>query len=214
MKLLGKEIDLPAERVTKLTKNQKAAVLGGTLLLLTAVYVSLFYLPQSRKCAQLAKEVAATSQELTTVKTAAGGLQNFRVQMADSQEKFREALTLLPNTKEIPGLLSAISRAGNQSGLEFKLFKPNLEVPKQFYADIPVEVKVVGTYHDIARFFDAVSKLSRIVNISELKMSDPKETSNGTVAVTAQCLATTYKFIENPTPEPKDAKAKQPKKKA
>lgn len=208
MKAFGKDVELPVERLAKLSDNQRAAVMGGTLLVMIAVFVALFMLPQRSKVARLERELATTGTELAEVKATVAGMDAFKRQIYDTELSFKKALSLLPNTKEIPGLLSSVSQAGSQSGLEFILFKPQAEVPKQFYAEIPVEVKVTGNYHDVARFFDTVSKLPRIVNISDVKMTDPKETSNGTVVVTAECLATTYKFIENPPDEAKDAKKK------
>jgi type IV pilus assembly protein PilO len=206
MKVLGKSIELPIERISKLSKNQRLAVVAGSVILVLAVFMSVLFWPQTKKIEQLSAQVAATSQELDSVKQAAGGLEALKARMATTEADFKRALLLLPNCKEIPGLLSSISQAGSQSGLEFILFRPKAEVAKQFYADIPVEIKVFGNYHDIARFFDAVSKLPRIVSISDIKMKEPKD-SGGRIKVTAECLATTYKFIENP----KDA-AKQPDK--
>lgn len=210
MKVLGKDIDLPLDRVAKLSKNQRLAVLGGSVILVLALFMSLLFWPQTRKIEQLSAQVDASSQELDSVKRAAAGLDAFKAQMAATQADFKRALSLLPNTKEIPGLLSSISQAGSQSGLEFILFKPKSEVPRQFYADIPVEIKVFGNYHDVARFFDAVSKLPRIVNISDIKMKEPKD-AGGRIAVTAECLATTYKFIENPTNAAKQPDKSKPK---
>jgi len=169
-----------------------------------AAFVSLLFLPQRQRIGRLNLEVKASSEELARVKSTVGGIEAFRSQIAATQEEFAKALALLPDRKEIPGLLSSVSQAGSQCGLEFILFRPKAEVPKQFYAEIPVEVKVLGNYHDVARFFDKVSKLPRIVNISEVRMKDPKETSTGQVVVTAECLATTYKFIETATNEPKN----------
>jgi type IV pilus assembly protein PilO len=206
MKAFGKELDVPADRLAKLSKNQRAAILGGTLLVLAAVFVSLLALPQHNKVKRLDQELTATAAELSKVKATVATLDAFKRDIWATEIEFKKALALLPNTKEIPGLLSSISQAGGQCGLEFVLFKPRAEVPKQFYADIPVEVKVRGNYHDIARFFDMVSKLPRIVNISELKIDEPKETGSGAYTVTAECLATTYKFIENVEAAPKNGK--------
>jgi type IV pilus assembly protein PilO len=216
MKLLGKDVNVPADRLNKLTSNQRAAILGGTMLLMVAVFVSLFFLPQRQKLTRLQMEMKTTTRELAEVKATVAGLDAFKKEIWETEIEFKKALALLPNNKEIPGLLSSISQAGSQSGLEFVLFKPKAEVPKQFYAEIPVEVKVTGGYHDVANFFDQVSKLPRIVNISDVKMKDPKETGTGQYVVSAECLATTYKFLETP-PAAKEAKKpnapkQQPKK--
>lgn len=214
MKLFGKDVSVPADRLAKLTSNQRAAILGGTLLLMVAVFVSLSFLPQRQKLSRLELELAATNAQLAEVKAKVAKLDGFKRDIAAAELEFKKALAMLPDKKEIPGLLSSISQAGSQSGLEFMLFKPRNEVPKQFYAEIPFELKVRGNYHDVARFFDQVSKLPRIVNISDLKMTKPEETGTGQYVVTAECLATTYKFLEGPPPDAttKGKKPNAPKK--
>ncbi len=121
--------------------------------------------------------------------------------------EFQKALLLLPDSREIPGLLTSISMMGNESGLEFLLFKPNPEVQKEFYAEIPVEIIVIGPYHNVAVFFDKVAKLSRIVNVSGVAMSDPKP-EHGMMMVKTSCLATTYRFTGN-KPSEGDKKQKE-----
>ncbi|HDM32718.1 MAG TPA: pilus assembly protein PilO, partial [Deltaproteobacteria bacterium] len=93
-------------------------------------------------------------------------------------------------------LLENVSALGKASGLEFILFRPKKEVPKNFYAEIPVDIKVQGRYSDILNFFYKVSKMPRIVNISNIVMSSPRKTSGGGIILTTTCNATTYKFIE------------------
>jgi type IV pilus assembly protein PilO len=211
MKAFGKDVDLPVDKLAKLTKNQRVAILGGTVLLLVAVFASLLAMPQRQKIQQLRVELQATSEELASVKATVARLDAFKAEMAEIEVQFKKALSLLPDRKEIPGLLSSISQVGGQCGLDFVLFKPKNEVPKQFYAEIPVEVKILGGYHDVARFFDKVSKLPRIVNISEVTMEKPKQSGTGDMILTAECLATTYKFIESPTDEPNQPKKTPPR---
>ena len=79
----------------------------------------------------------------------------------------------LPDKKEIPQLLTTISSLGKESGLNFLLFRPKPEVPKEFYAEIPVEIQVEGSYHEVASFFSRVGNLDRIVNITNVIMEKP-----------------------------------------
>jgi type IV pilus assembly protein PilO len=98
----------------------------------------------------------------------------------------------LPEKKEIPSLLTAISRAGRDVGLEFLLFQPGAEVPKEFYAEIPVSINVVGPYQNIALFFDKVARLFRVVNINDIAMGSKGSTRD----LNTTCTAITYRFIE------------------
>ena len=83
-----------------------------------------------------------------------------------------------------------------QSDCQMAKFSPQGEVRKDFYARIPVEMEITGNYHSIALFFDRVSKLDRIVNVSAIKLRDPK-LENKKVVLSATFEATTFKFIEN-----------------
>ncbi|MEA2102298.1 MAG: type 4a pilus biogenesis protein PilO, partial [Thermodesulfobacteriota bacterium] len=100
-----------------------------------------------------------------------------------------------PDKSEIPSLLENISALGRASGLDFNLFRPKADVAKAFYAEIPVDIVVQGNYKDIVLFFDKVSKMPRIVNISDIVMGSPKKGTDG-IIITTSCNATTYKFIE------------------
>jgi type IV pilus assembly protein PilO len=115
----------------------------------------------------------------------------------------------LPDKKELPNLLKTISALGNESGLKFQLFRPLPEVPKEFYAEIPVEIKVVGGYHAVASFFYKVGMLDRIVNITNVEMGKARE-EKSEMELTTSCLATTFRFVE--TAPVQEIKAKEVKK--
>ena len=102
----------------------------------------------------------------------------------------------LPEKKEIPNLLASISSSGQDSGLEFALFEPKPENNKDFYAEIPVAVKVSGSYHNVASFFDKVSRLPRIVNIDNISITAQKQTKKEGLSLSTSCTAITYRFIE------------------
>jgi type IV pilus assembly protein PilO len=111
-----------------------------------------------------------------------------------------KALTELPNQQEIPSLLTSITSAGKGAGLDFLVFRPKSEAPKDFYAEVPVDISVSGSYLSVAKFFIAVSDLPRIVNISNVAFSDISNKGGGTT-MKVTCLATTFRFLDK-----KDAK--------
>jgi type IV pilus assembly protein PilO len=116
----------------------------------------------------------------------------------------------LPESAEIPSLLAGISQAGKDAGLEFFLFQPKAEVRKEFFAEIPVDINVSGSYHQVALFFEKVSKLPRVVNIRDIKMTPQSKEKSG--VLTTNCQAVTYKFIDAPAEPPKGKKGAAPKK--
>jgi len=167
-------------------------------------------MPKSSRLDELQKNYEDLEIRLIKARAAAKNLKKFQEQYKEAQVKFRLALQLLPDTKEIPSLLESISKAGQDSGLEFILFQPSAEVSRDFYAEIPVKIQVKGGYHSLAIFFDKVGKLPRIVNMFDIKITTPK--TKGTQGyLDASCVAMTYRFLE--ASEMKASKAKKKKKK-
>jgi type IV pilus assembly protein PilO len=135
-----------------------------------------------------------TRQSVRKHQAIATRLDELKTRLAALDEMLKVAITLLPETREIPELLTQISQLGLNSGLEFRLFKPEPEKPADFYAEVPVSLAMLGPFHDLARFFDHLSRLSRIVNVTDIKISLAKDRDNQTL--TTNCLLTTFRFLE------------------
>ena len=154
-------------------------------------------MPRSKKISELRNELESVQSKLFTATTAAQNLDLFQEKYKEAQQKFKLALELLPDKKEIPSLLESVSKSGKDSGLEFILFQPGQEVPKDFYAEIPVKIQVTGGYHNLAMFFDRVGRLSRIVNILNINLKNIEAAPGvGQGILTASCVAMTYRFLE------------------
>ncbi|HVO84571.1 MAG TPA: type 4a pilus biogenesis protein PilO [Syntrophobacteria bacterium] len=188
---------LPWGRLAKLSKLHKILILVATLGALGAGYFWWFYLPQSEQIEQLQGDLKKARAELDRLRRVAQDLRAFKKEYKEVETRFTQALQLLPDKEEIPTLLASISKLGADSGLEFLLFQPQPDVPRSFYAEIPLRLEVSGQYHNVAVFFDRVSKLSRIVNIGSVTMTPSKRLGDD-VILTTGCTATTYKFIEPP----------------
>ena len=107
----------------------------------------------------------------------------------------RRAEVRLPDRKEIPDLLSSVSSAVRESGLEIMLFRQKAERYHEFYAEVPVEILVRGDYHQVATFFDRVSQLDRIVNVGDISIRTPREES-GAMVIDTSCSAVTFRFLD------------------
>jgi type IV pilus assembly protein PilO len=182
----------------KLTKVQRIAICCATFIIAIGLFVWLSYLPGRDAIDQLKMERDEINTKLARAQRNAMQLQSFRKKMKDAEEQFKVARKALPEKEEIPSLLTSISRSGQDAGLDFLLFQPEPEIARGFYAEIPLSLKVAGNYHSVAVFFDQVAKLSRIVNIRDIRMNAPKVSE---ILETA-CTAVTYKFVEAP-PEAK-----------
>lgn len=113
------------------------------------------------------------------------------------EKELAEALVRLPEEKEIPKLLTQVNTLGQQNGLEFLLFRPGAPAKKGFYAEVPIEMRVEGQYHSLGGFLDRISKLERIVNVSDIKVSPlAAQPQRADRSIVADLKATTYTFLE------------------
>jgi type IV pilus assembly protein PilO len=203
---------IPWHKLSKLSRAHKIIISVAILGTLWGCFVWFFYMPQTEKISKLNQDLKSAQDKLARLKNVEQNLRAFKKQFKESELKFKEALKLLPDNEEIPTLLTSISNLGAESGLEFILFQPQKDVPRNFYAEIPLKLEVTGPYHNVATFFDQVSRLSRIVNIGDVTMIEMKaaKTQADVVILKTACTATTYKFIEAKE-EPKNG-TKRPRK--
>lgn len=183
------------EKILKLPAYQRVIILCVILLLIIGGFVYLFYLPNQEIYRGLQEQNRSLQAKLEEDRRIAGNLAKFKAEYAKMQQQLSQALTELPNESEIPALLTSIASLAKENGLDVLRFRPGGEVAKGFYAEVPVQLELVGSYHDVALFFQAVGELSRIVNISNLTMGTPK-TEEGRTIISVKCLATTFRFLE------------------
>jgi type IV pilus assembly protein PilO len=189
---------VPWHKLSKLSKTHRILIAVAILGVLWGCFVWFLYMPQTEKISRLNQDLKSAKDKLARLKNVERNLRAFKKKYRQTELEFKEALKLLPNKEEIPTLLSSISNLGAQSGLEFLLFQPQKEVSRNFYAEIPLKLEVTGPYHNVATFFDKVSRLSRIVNIGDVNMREMRaaKSQTDTVILKTACTATTYKFIE------------------
>jgi type IV pilus assembly protein PilO len=206
---------LTIDSILKLPTPKKALILVGILGVITALYFHSFFSPQQEELKVLKGDLNKLVKELNESKAVTRDLQKFKEQIAKLNEELRNALTQLPNEKEIPEILKNITSLGKESNLEFTLFRPKAEEPQQFYAKVPIELTVLGSYHNTGIFFDKVSKLPRIINVVDFNMTrakDIKGKGETEILVKTSCLVNTYRFIEKKTEEKKSEEKKSEKK--
>lgn len=182
------------ENIQKLTKVQRLLICFGTLAVVIGAFTYFSYMPKYKKIKQFKGEYSRLSRELVTAKKNSKDLEKFRNKIEEKKVEFNIAKRALPDEKEIPALISSISQSGLDAGLEFLSFQPKSENVKDCYAEIPISMKVDGGYHNVAVFFDKLSRMSRIVKVQDVKMSAPK--SKEDTKLTTSCQVVTYRFIE------------------
>jgi len=125
----------------------------------------------------------------------AANLDAYKVQMKEMEESFGTLLRQLPSDTEVPGLLEDITRTGLGSGLEFEEIKLQPEAIQQFYIELPIQITVVGGYHDLATFVSGVASLPRIVTLHDFEVKIPDEDEGGSPSkLRMSILAKTYRY--------------------
>jgi type IV pilus assembly protein PilO len=156
-----------------------------------------FIKPQLGRITTLKRELNQQKKALQENLKACKDINSFKTEVEKVREELLLAQAQLPTEKEIPSLLTKISDLGNHSGLEFELFQPQKESQRDFYCELPIHIKVRGSYWNVTDFFDSISTLDRIVNIGDIEMRSPRVEEDHILLQTS-CLATTYRF------QPKD----------
>jgi type IV pilus assembly protein PilO len=195
------------EKYIPLDKKIKIAIVVAALVIPVALFYFLFYKPGIDKITGLNNQIVSARTDLTKAKKAARELPKYKAEVEKTKKEFEEVAVVLPKTKEIPDLLRNISDLGKGAGLDFLSFKPGAEVPKDFYAEIPVDIAIKGPYHNMGFFLDQVSKLNRIVAVNNIKMGSPKK-DGGEMLLNSNCRLVTYRFTNKQAAPPAAKKKK------
>ncbi len=201
-------MDPNVEKILKLPTKQKILILALVSIIEASALVWFLYLPKVKELSGLNAQLATLQSEINEKNRIANNLPKLKFEYEQLNRELALALTELPNSKEIPSLLTSITTLGKNAGLDFLTFRPKGEVPKDFYADVPVDILVSGSYFSVANFFAAVASLPRIVNITNVTFSDIKSVNNR-MMTKVTCLATTFRFLDKK--EIKDDKKIVPK---
>jgi type IV pilus assembly protein PilO len=152
---------------------------------------------QQAEIERLEQKERKLKQDFKTNARKAANLELYKQQMADMQQSFGAMLKQLPSKTEVAELLVDISQTGLASGLEFELFQPTAEVPLEFYAELPIKLRVTGQYHEFGNFVSGVAALPRIVTLHDFSISPRKDGK-----LVMEATAKTYRYLdEEETPE-------------
>jgi type IV pilus assembly protein PilO len=201
------------EKLIRIDDKQKIAILMAALVLPLALFYFLVYSPNQQEVAKLMGSKATLEREVAKLKTTASKIKEHQASIAETEARFKIASVLIPDQKEIPALLTNISSLATNSGLEVVSFKPRPEAVRDFYSEIPVDIQVKGSYHNLGFFLYQVSKLPRIVTVSNIKMGSPARV-DGKMQLSTDFNLVTYRFLDQSEQQANEqAKAKDGKKK-
>lgn len=147
---------------------------------------------RSQTIGQLNERHEKLSQELERARLLVRNLERVEQEYAILHDQWKVAATLLPDQNEMPDLLRKVTAAGQQSGVDFEVFRPGAVVNQGFYSDNPVEVRVNGGYHQTGIFLSRLANLNRIVNVSGLKMQGHEKPKEDGYTVQTDMILTAY----------------------
>ena len=183
------------DRILGLPQQQKLAALGVLILLILGLDYFFLYSPRSDEISKLTQEIETGRVERDKKKKEVANIPKLKQQMVELDGRLKEAVAQLPDRKEIPDLLSTISSKVKEAGLDILVFRPRGENLQEFYAEIPVDIVVRGGFHNVVTFFDEVGRMSRLVNISNIELRNPKA-SGDLMVMEGSSLATTFRFLD------------------
>ena len=121
----------------------------------------------------------------------------YRAQLKDMERSFGAMLRQLPGRTEVPNLLVDISQTGNGAGLDEKLFQPGAELKQDFYAELPIKIRLTGSYHEFGNFVSGIAALPRIVTLHDIQIQPELPKSVGSDQLVLDLTAKTYRYLED-----------------
>lgn len=168
--------------------------IGALVIVFAAILAGGYYYDvkvQMEKLAKAEKEEIEKISKMEAKQKKAANLNALKEQMKEMEQSFGDMLTQLPDKTEVAGLLVDISQTGLASGLEFELFKPQKEQPSEFYSELPIQIRVVGNYHQFGDFVSGVASLPRIVTTHDINID-----ASGESKLRMTATAKTYRALD------------------
>lgn len=174
----------------------KLVLLGFLFVVMVGLGYWFLWSPQLDEFEQAATKEQDLRQVFLVKKGQAIKIEAYKQQMLDIEKTFGALLKQLPDKSQMDGLLTDINQAGLGRGLEFDLFKPGQETIADFYAEMPIQIKIKGSYHDIGAFATDISKLSRIVTLNDMIIGPVNKDSKDS-PLSLEAIAKTYRYLDS-----------------
>ena len=186
-----------AQTIANLSPTRKLILVLVVVVLIFGLYWQLAYKGKAKTIDRLRSDLSNKQAKLNENEAIARNLPRFKEEVGKLNARLAKVVQELPNSREIPNLLETISNLGAVNGLEVVYIKPQNDVDKGFYAEVPISIKVKGGYHEMGLFLDALSRLPRIINVSNISMGNVREDErSGVIVLDISALATTYRYVE------------------
>jgi len=183
------------DKIAKAPPAVKYGGLAGLVVLLSVLNFFFGIQPLQDQIAEQENQQRGLDRQLAEKQEIAQNLNERRREMDILEQKLAEALTELPEKKDIDELLAQLNDIGKKSGLEISRVEPGGETSATFFAKIPIKMSVSGNFHEIAMFMQEIANMRRIVNVNNIKLGTPV-LKNDKVVLSSEFLATTFRFVD------------------
>jgi len=187
----------------------------GLIFLLAVSLLSYFlaWKPKKPDLDTARAEEQTLMESLTAKARKAANLDAYKAQLQEMEQSFGAMLRKLPNKTEVPNLLTDISQQGSAAGLDQKLFQPSQQINKDFYAELPIKMRLTGSFHSIGAFVSGIAALPRIVTLHDVEIT-PVSKDKGVDQLQLDVTAKTYRYLddeEQAAAQPQGPKNKRPR---
>ncbi|MCK5915646.1 MAG: type 4a pilus biogenesis protein PilO [Deltaproteobacteria bacterium] len=180
---------------------KRALILFFVLALIAGAFAYFIYMPKLKDVQKLERKLKQAQIKLHQTQQIANQLPEFEAEVKKLNIAVKKALNKLPDSKEIPSLLLKITKLGKDSKLTFNLFQPLGNRNRDFYAEVPIDIEVQGSYHAVGKFFNQICTMPRIVNIFNYSLGNYTLTKDGDTRLKTRFQAVTYTFVDKPEPD-------------
>jgi type IV pilus assembly protein PilO len=186
------------EKLQKIPTKTRAIAFFSIIGAVVVLFIWQVHIPKTNEIRVLESDIAQQQAKIRENDAKIKKLDQLRAEVKSLQERLKILTEQLPPESEVSGLLRQIQGLVNKAGLSLKLWRPDKRRAHSsgMYEEIPIILKLTGGYHNVALFFDSVSKLTRIVNMLNVKMDSPKVGRSGTMEINIDCTAMTFAAVE------------------
>ena len=178
--------------LAKLPPLAKAGIGLLFVLLIGVAYFVVFYGDLASSITAEKSKETRLRDELATARQNEFSYQKDLAELSDRQQRQRELVKILPTDTEYPAFLSSVQNVANVAGIALTAWSPMPEVPDQFYSRVPMKLTLTGRYHQVAKFFNGVGQLDRVINMENISLIDPKPDGED-IVVKVDALATAFR---------------------
>lgn len=186
------------DKLQKIPSKTRYIAFGVLVAAAVVVFIWLIHIPKKAEIGKLDADIAQLQAKIAENDAKIRKLDELRAEVRSLHERLKVLTEQLPPESEVSGLLRQIQGLVNKAGLSLKLWKPDKRRAHSsgLYEEIPIMLKLTGGYHNVAVFFDSVSKLTRIVNMLNVKMEQPKVGKSGLMEIAIDVTAMTFAAVE------------------